>query len=92
VPAGELDIATVPAVDAQLGELRDAGFLRLVLDLRQVTFMDVRGLRLILDWSQAGGVAFAVIPGPPQVQRIFTLTATAGLVTFGGPGRFQRSP
>jgi anti-anti-sigma factor len=86
VPTGELDIAAVPLVDAQLREVRDAGFLRLVLDLRQVTFMDVRGLRLVLQWAEVaeadGRAAFEVIPGPPQVQRLFALTATADHVSF----------
>jgi anti-anti-sigma factor len=86
VATGELDIAAVPLVDAQLREVRDAGFRRLVLDLRHVTFMDVRGLRLVLQWAEIartdGVVAFDVIPGPPVVQRLFALTATADQVSF----------
>jgi anti-sigma B factor antagonist len=83
---GELDIATAPIVDAQLDDLHRAGFRRLVLDLRRVTFMDVRGLRVVLEWAagaERDGVgSFAVIPGPSQVQRIFALTGTAGSVSF----------
>jgi anti-anti-sigma factor len=96
VPTGEFDIALAPTVDARLAELRDAGFRRLVLDLRHVTFMDVFALRLILRWTSAGD-AFAVIPGPPHVQRIFAVTATADRVAFveadrARRHRFERTP
>jgi anti-sigma B factor antagonist len=42
--AGELDIATVPVVRERLSDLTDAGARRLVVDLRDVTFMDSTGL------------------------------------------------
>ena len=45
-PVGELDLATVPRVDAQLAELWSLGFARLVLDLREVCFLDSSGLRM----------------------------------------------
>jgi anti-anti-sigma factor len=41
---GELDIATVPVVRERLAALIDAGVRRLVVDLREVTFMDSTGL------------------------------------------------
>jgi anti-sigma B factor antagonist len=86
VVIGEFDLAAAPIVDKRLKALRDAGFRRLVLDLRRVTFMDASGLRLILAWSALvqvdGLVAFQVIPGPRAVQRVFALTATAGRITF----------
>jgi anti-sigma B factor antagonist len=86
VVIGELDLATAPVVHERLQALRDAGFRRLVLDLRRVTFMDASGLELILAWSalvQADGlIAFQVIPGPRAVQRVFALTATTGRIAF----------
>ena len=90
IPAGEMDIATTPVVAEHLDELRDAGFARIVLDLRRLSFLDATGLALVLSWSAAsadhGGRTFQVIPGPPLVQRIFDLTGTAERVDFcGGP-------
>jgi anti-sigma B factor antagonist len=89
VPTGELDLAAVPMVAARLGELYDAGFRRLVLDLRGVTFLDVSGLRLVLRCARQseaeGGAAFAVIAGPPPVQRVFAMTGTTAQVSFLGP-------
>jgi anti-anti-sigma factor len=76
VPVGELDLATVGALDGQLRELRDAGFGRLVLDLRRLEFIDLSGLRLILTFdrdARNNGHEFVVIPGPPAIQRLFEL-------------------
>jgi anti-anti-sigma factor len=47
-PVGELDMATVPVLEAQIRELRGAGFRSVVLDLRKLEFMDATGLSLIL--------------------------------------------
>src|SRR3712207_4904091 len=38
--AGELDIATIPTLRSRLDEAADAGVRGLVLDLREVTFID----------------------------------------------------
>ena len=60
---GELDIATVPQLEATIHELVESGFDHVVLDLANVE----DGLRL------------QVRPGPPAVQKIFTLSGTAEL-------------
>jgi anti-anti-sigma factor len=84
-PVGELDLATVPVVDAQLAELVAAGFTRFVLDLRGVRFLDSSGLRLLLAWgasSRPDGVDLTVIPGPAPVQRIFELAGVTDFLRF----------
>jgi anti-sigma B factor antagonist len=84
-PIGEIDLATVPVVEAHLSELTAAGFKQLTLDLRTVSFLDSTGLRLILEWdarSRADGFAFSLIAGPPTVQRLFDLTDTTARLTF----------
>ncbi|MGH2916254.1 MAG: STAS domain-containing protein [Solirubrobacteraceae bacterium] len=47
--AGELDLATGPQLVREVDELADAGFARLVIDLRHLTFLDASGLHAILD-------------------------------------------
>jgi len=87
-PVGELDIATVPEVDAQIAELQTAGFKQLTLDLSRVCFLDSTGLRMVLDWdarSRADGFAFSLIEGPPTVQRLFELTGTRERLEFVEP-------
>jgi anti-sigma B factor antagonist len=87
-PIGELDIATVPEVDRQLQSLSEAGDAHLVLDLRDVSFMDSSGLRLILAWRErAGGYGgdFSIIPGNEVVDRVFETTRVRDLLTFTEP-------
>lgn len=47
-PNGDLDVATAPALREMLRQALDAGTVRLVFDLRAVTFMDSIGLAAIL--------------------------------------------
>jgi anti-anti-sigma factor len=77
-PRGELDMATVGAVEQELKQLRGTGVDAIVLDLGGLTFMDSSGLHLIMRWANEAskdGFAFEVAPGPPTVQRIFELAA-----------------
>ena len=88
-PVGELNLATAPVVEAELGELWSLGFTRLALDLREVRFLDSTGLRLVMAWTAsaaADGFAFGVIPGPPEVQRLFALAGMADRVTVWSAG------
>ena len=82
---GALDLATVPVLDNQLAALRDAGFRRLILDLRGLNFIDSTGLRCILKYdaeARQDGFSIGLIQGPPAVQRIFVLTGTPGHLPF----------
>jgi anti-anti-sigma factor len=88
IPHGEIDLASVGVLDSKLRELRDTGFDHLVLDLREVTFMDSTGLRLILSWDQeasAEGVDFELIRGAPIVQRLFDVTGIGARLRFVEP-------
>lgn len=73
-PHGEVDLATVGAVrDALRSEKASA---RVVLDLRQVEFMDSAGLALIVEQmlrAEQDGFGFAVVKGPDQVQRLLRM-------------------
>jgi anti-sigma B factor antagonist len=77
-PRGELDMATVGAVEAELKRLLGSGVGHIVLDLGGLTFMDSSGLHLLTRWTSAAsndGFLFELEPGPPAVQRIFELAA-----------------
>ena len=97
-PVGELDLATVPLVDAELAELWSVGFSRLVVDLRAVTFLDSTALRMLLAWqakSAADGLVFGVIPGPPVVERVLEVAGVADHLTYwsaNGSGPAVRTP
>ena len=82
---GALDLATVPELDDQLAGLRDAGFRRLILDLRGLHFMDSSGLRCILKYDSLArndGFSIELVQGPRAVQRVFELTGTTAHLPF----------
>jgi anti-anti-sigma factor len=82
-PHGELDMYTAP----QLLETFDNvdGMSKLILDLRGLSFMDSEGLRAVLRaaWGfQANGVPLGLIPGDPNVQRVFDITGTTDQLSW----------
>ena len=70
-PAGEIDLATVDAVAAEI-DAALAESAALVLDLSEVTFIDSAGLRLVLETSRKAA-SLRVVRGPREVQRVFGL-------------------
>ena len=90
VPVGALDLAAREPLEEAIGDLRRSGGVdRLVLDLRSVTFLDSSGLRLVLELdaaSRGNGFTLQLVPGPPQVQRVFELTSTLAGLPFVDPG------
>jgi anti-sigma B factor antagonist len=88
-PVGDLDLATVAEVRAQLEELKAAGFSHLVLDLRRTTFLDSSALHMIVEINSAAandGFAFTITPGPSTVHRAFELTGLDTRLPFDGAG------
>jgi anti-anti-sigma factor len=84
-PRGEIDMATVGAVEQELRRARAEGHVRVVLDLRQVTFMDSTGLHLTARWTNEAsqdGFVFELEPGPAGVQRVFELAGMADWLPF----------
>ena len=77
--SGELDLATAPQLDQTLREAQlDARLV--VLDLRELAFMDCAGMRVIVDAAERArrdGRRLIVVRGAPNVDRLFTLTGTA---------------
>lgn len=77
-PAGELDLAGAAGFAEILGEAEEAAVM-IVLDLRQLAFIDCSGLRVIVEVAgraRDAGRRVVLIRGPVQVQRLFTLTGT----------------
>ena len=84
-PCGEVDLATVGDVREQVDELLSAGFTRVLLDLRQVSFLDSTGLRLIIEFvrsSRADGWQFVLIDGSAPVRRVFDVTGLRDQLPF----------
>jgi anti-sigma B factor antagonist len=75
---GELDLATVGAVEDQVRSLQgDDPLGRLTLDLRRLEFIDSTGLRLLLTLdaeSRQDGFELAIVRGPREVQHVMEAT------------------
>ena len=68
---GELDLSGTPLLDEEIDRLAgEEGVRRVVLDLRQLEFMDSSGLRLVALAERrlsAAGRALALVRGPDPV-------------------------
>ena len=79
---GELDLASARLLERALREA-EAERGDVVLDLRDLTFLDCSGVRVILGAAQRArraGHRLTVVPGPAHVTKVFTLTGTAGAI------------
>jgi len=78
-PAGELDLASSPEMSRALNDALLQARL-LVLDLRELTFIDSAGIHAILDAGQAArrrGGQLMVVRGPAPIDRVLTLARAA---------------
>jgi anti-sigma B factor antagonist len=74
---GELDIATAPQLAETLRQAEEH-CQRVVLDLRELTFMDSVGVHVLLDANlraNAAGRGLVLVRGPSQVDRVLELTS-----------------
>jgi anti-anti-sigma factor len=81
--AGELDIDTTPQLEQTLREPRAQ---LVVLDLRELAFMDSSGVHAIVNASVRArqfGRRLVLLRGPPRVDRIFGLTGSSADVEKG---------
>ena len=85
VPHGELDLATVGTLEAEIDELVATGFTTIVLDLRALSFIDSTGLRLIIKQSRRPDGSVRLIDGSEPVARIFDLTGVRATLPFLEP-------
>jgi anti-anti-sigma factor len=76
--SGELDMATAASLELELQSAEATRPPVLVLDLEELNFMGVSGLRSILDAARRArrdGRHFVVTNPVPQISRLFELTA-----------------
>lgn len=73
---GEMDLVTAPELEDTVAALCLEGARELVLDMRQVVFMDSSGLRTVLasmDMCRLHGCELMLIPGA-ACRRLFEIT------------------
>jgi len=82
---GELDLSSTPVLEQRLREALDGGGRRLVVDLRNLDFMDSTGLTLLVRWARGAeqdGYELALVRGEERVHRLFEITGLDSRFTF----------
>ena len=96
LPCGELDIVTAPALEQALAEATAAAVPEVVLDLRELTFMDSTGLRTLAQASaraDEAGVTLSVVRGPRQIGRVLEISGLSPLLPLvDAPPEWVASP
>ena len=82
---GELDGATAKELEAEFIRIEATSVSRIVLDLRELDFIDSTGLAVILraDTRAKNGHVLRVLQPQGQVARIFELTQLDEVLAFG---------
>jgi anti-sigma B factor antagonist len=91
-PAGEIDLFSCGSLRQRLDELWASGCADVVLDLREVTFMDSAGVHLLIDHHKraaANNAAFSIIAGGQPVTRVLELTGIDELLTYAPADRLH---
>ena len=82
---GELDIATLPEFERAVTRMRAQGLERMVIDLRELSFLDSMSIELLLRLNgelTATGADLVVVRGPRAVNRIFDLMELERVLTL----------
>jgi anti-anti-sigma factor len=77
VVSGELDLASAEVLAGQLKQLESTEPPLLVLDLRELDFMDSTGLRTVIaadNRAKDRGARLVIVRGSEEVDRVFRLT------------------
>ena len=84
--SGELDLSGAPSLDHEIDRLAGSdGVQRVVLDLRELEFMDSSGLRVVALAERrlaAAGRGLVLIRGAETVQRVFEITRMEERLAF----------
>jgi len=84
-PVGEVDASTIEHLRESFYEGTATGADRVILDLRETTFLDSTGLHFAVDvdaWAKMRGIEFAIVGGPPAIQRSFDLCGLTERLPF----------
>jgi anti-anti-sigma factor len=85
VPSGELDLATAPALEASLGRAFSDAPGHVVLDLRELEFIDSSGLRMLLTarrQAEDAGQQFSLVAGHRGLERTLEIAGVHKVFTW----------
>ena len=82
---GELDLASSPVLEEELERARELRPALIIIDLRELDFMDSTGLSILIRAHQdaeEAGHRLAIVNGSRQVRRLLSLTGVADRLTI----------
>jgi anti-anti-sigma factor len=85
VVSGELDLASAPALEEELDRAVTNGADLVIVDLRELEFIDSTGLGLLIKANrkaEEAGRRFAIVRGQSQVQRLLGVTGIEQRLTL----------
>ena len=85
---GEFDLEALPEVGDVLSASLSDGSSAIQIDLQGLTFLDSSGIRALfmaLRASEIAGMTLTIIPGPPNVQRVFEVAGLLDVLPFNDP-------
>jgi anti-anti-sigma factor len=77
---GELDLASSPVLEEELERVISAGPALVIIDLRELDFMDSTGLSVLIrahQRAEESGHRLGIVNGSRQVRRLLSLTGVA---------------
>jgi anti-anti-sigma factor len=87
-PVGELDIASAPQLEEAVAQATAGPVAELVLDLRELTFMDSTGLRALAQANlkaEQAGTALSIWRGSRQIERVLEISGLGPLLPLADP-------
>jgi anti-sigma B factor antagonist len=85
VPTGELELATAPALEASLARAFEDDCGHVVLDLRELEFIDSSGLRTLLTarrQAEDAGQRFSLVAGHRGLERTLEIAGVHKVFTW----------
>ena len=84
VVRGEVDMATAPQLREELSGLVDSGVTQLVLDCRDLQFLDSSGIGVLIAVHKLldGSGSLTLAAPPPHVRKVLDLTGVSEHVTI----------
>jgi anti-sigma B factor antagonist len=88
---GDIDIASAPALAAQIEAAIGTGPSRLIIDMSGVTMLDSSGLGVLITTmkrleSDGGATSLQLVVSEPHVRKVFAVTGLDNVFSFLEPG------
>ena len=81
---GEVDLSNAGVLEQAIGQVEASTAERITIDLRQMHFIDLSGVRAIVNADARLEGRLRLVKGPPAVHSVFRLTGAEAVLPFDG--------